>query len=111
MRGEDFVDRLPEQQVRVADDTCVRAHLTVVAARALSGDLLYKVRLADRPERLGPRIAVTGSAFNEDSLFDAMGAGIGEQFTQQISAAVAIPEVMVWIADREIGLEGFFFPG
>jgi hypothetical protein len=67
--------------------------------------------LADRPHFLGAAGAIARSALDEDGADDVVPrVDIGQELIEEIAPARMVPEVMVRIDDRQIGLDDLLGP-
>ena len=106
-----FQDRLhsvAEHEVGVADDAGGDLGGAVLAAGALGGETLDELDFADAPHFLGSRGAIHRMALDEYGLRDVVSAAeiVGE-LVEQVAVALAVPEMMVRVADGEVGFDGF----
>ena len=94
-----------QPQIGEADDA--GANLGLAAAPvALLGDRSDELAFADRAQFLGTAGAIARTALDEHARDDVVArAHIGQQFVEQIAAARVIPEMMVRVDDRQIGLD------
>ena len=129
--GADAAQLFSEEgaQICVADDPGAGAHLTVEPARRHRGDAVHELDLADGLERFGPADAVHRAALEVDGRTDIVTAlQIREQLVEEIPRHLPddlhewvigrrhilqnlgrpIPEMMMRIDDRQIGLEDRF---
>ena len=97
---------LAQAQVDVADDALAGAHRAVGARRAHRGDTVDELGLAERLHRLRTVLPVHHAAFDEHRRHEAVAvAAVGEQLGQHVAVGGAVPQVVVGIDDREIGLQ------
>ena len=108
VRVEHLADGRAELQVGVADDARAGAHLAVVAARALRRDAGDELRLTDRPQRLRPVAAIHRAALNEDGLAHIEVGRVFKQLVEKVARAREVPQVVVRIDDRQVGLNRRF---
>jgi hypothetical protein len=102
---------VPEPEISGADNACCGAEISILPASTLRSDALHKLRLADYAEFLRTVRAVHRSAFNEHRLPHVVALHIGNKVCQKITRRVAVtrvPEVVVRINDRKLGLERRF---
>ncbi len=105
-RRQHRLDAAAEHQVRMANDARAGADVAVDAARRHGGDAVDELDLADRLHLVRPVGAQHRARLHEHGGDDVVAAvGIGEQVVEQIAPARAIPQMMVRIDDRQIGLE------
>ncbi len=96
-----------EREIGMANDRLGDAAAAVIARSAHGGDAVDELDLADRRHLGGAMLAVHRLTFEEHRGDDVVAAAdIGEQFRQEVAAALRrIPEMMVRIDDRQIRLE------
>ena len=100
---------IAEHEVGVADDAGGDFRRSVLAAGALGGQPLHELGFSDATQILGPARAIHGVALDEHGLGHVVpGAQIIGQLIQQIAVALPIPEVVVRVADGEVGFDGLF---
>ena len=105
-RLEHRLDAAAEHQVGMSDDAGAGADLAVDAARRHRGDAVDELDLADRLHLLRPVGALHRARLHEHGREDVVAAvGVGEQIVEQVAPALAIPQVMMRIDDRQVGLE------
>ena len=97
-----------EQQVGAANDARSNTGLSILATSTLRCDALHEFGFSHDPKFLGSVDPIHGRAFDKYGLPDVVLVGIVEQFLQQIPVARSIPQVVMWIDDREIRFEGWF---
>ena len=104
-----------EAQVGEGDDAGGHARVAVTAAGAHRGDAVDELGLAHRAQGLRAVGAIHRRTFDEHRAAHvvacAMGiglAGIGQQLVEQVAVAVAVPQVVVRVADRQIGVDDLF---
>ena len=98
--------RAAEHQVGVADDAGAGADLAVDAARRHRGDAVDELDLADRLHLFRDIGAQHRARLHEHRRQDVVAAvGIGEQVVEQVAPVLAVPQVMMRIDDRQVGLE------
>ena len=107
---EDVGGGIADARVDGADDAGGDAGLAVGAGRAHGGDAVDELGLADAAIVLGAVGPEHGAAFDEYGRDDVVAAvGVGQELVEQIArlhAALAeLPEVMMGVADRQVGLE------
>ena len=97
-------------QVAAADDALGDAAGSVVARSTHRRDAVDELDLAQRGHLARAVLAVHRAAFKEDGRDDVVpAADIGQQFGQQIAAAMRrVPEMVVRIDDRQIRLQRRF---
>ena len=97
-----------EQQIGVADDAGAHRGAAVAAARAHRGDAIGKFNFADRPQRFRPAGAVHRAAIDIDGGDDVVaGCDVVGDLLDQIALAAAIPQMMMRIDDRALGVDDF----
>ncbi len=106
LRQQHRLDPVAERQIGIADDAGGDPGLAVIARRAHRRDAGDEVGLADRAH-LGRAIRpVHRAAFLEHGRDNVMaGVEVGEQFVEQIGVVAALPQMMVRIDDRQVGIE------
>ncbi len=130
MRAEHVLDLGPQPQIDMTDDPRAGAHVAVETARRHRGDAIHELGLTDGTQRLGSVGAVHGAAFQIDGAAHLVAAvQVGKQLVEQVAPDVAddvhetvigwrqvlqqlrrtIPQMMMRIDDREIGLEDLLF--
>jgi hypothetical protein len=96
-----------EAQIGKADDAGADPRLAA-APVALLGDRADEFALADAAHFLRPARAIARAALDEHGRDDIVARiAVRQQFVEQIAAARVIPQMMVRIDDRQIGLEDF----
>src|SRR5208282_2287685 len=94
-----------QPQICEADDAGANLGLAT-APIALLGNRPDELALADRTHFLGTAGPISRTALNEDGRDDVvLRVDVGQEFVEQIAAAWVIPEMMVRVDDRQIGLE------
>ena len=102
--------RRADAQFGVTDDAVAGFGLAVLARRAHGCDAIHELDLAHRLHRLGPVLAKHRAALDEHGAHDIMAlVAIGQQVGQQIAVGRPLPQMMVRIDDRQIGLERRLF--
>ena len=95
-----------QQQIGVADDAGADRGGTVAAAGAHRGDAIGEFNLADRPQRFRPAGAIHCAAIDIDGGDDVVaGCDVGGELLDQIALAAAIPQMMMRIDDRAVGID------
>ena len=103
------LDAAAKRQIGVADNTGADLGLAVDAAGAHGGDAVDELGLADRAHLFGAGGANHRAGLHKHRRDDVVTAvGIGQQLVEQIAPAGAVPEMMVRIDDRQLGLEDRF---
>jgi hypothetical protein len=103
-------DPVAQAQIRVADNSGADFGLTVDPTCAHSRDAIDELGLAYGPHFHGPGLTVHGAGLHEHGCEDIVStADIEEQIIEQITPTWSIPQVMVRIDDRQIGLENRLF--
>src|SRR5262245_15217447 len=110
VRVENLGGPIADAQVDGADDAGGDAGRAVAARGAHGGNAVDELGLADRAEGLGPVGPEHGAAFDEDGGDDVVSTGdVRADLVQEVallhSAFAGVPEVVVRIADGEVGLE------
>ncbi len=109
MRFEHRARRIAQREVHVGDDAGRDARVPVQTARGHRGYALGELRLPDGAQRLGTVRAVHRHAVHVDRARDPVAAAdVCEQLVEQVAihaAAHAIPEMVVRVADPQLGLE------
>ena len=106
MRRKHRLDAVAQRQIRVADDAGADLGLAVDAAGAHGGDAVDELGLADRAQLFGAVGAIHRAGLHEDGRDDVVAAvGVGQQLVEQIAPAGSIPEMVMRIDDRQVGLE------
>ena len=105
--GVEHVARLlAEAQVDMADDAGAGAQVPVEARRAHRRDAVGELGLADAAQLGRTVLAVHRVTVDEHGADDVVaGLRVGQQVVEQVVVAVALPEMVVRIDDRQIGLE------
>jgi hypothetical protein len=99
-----------QPQIGEADDAGANPGLNA-ASIALLRDRPDELAFADRAHFLGTAGAIARTALDEHGRDDVVPrAHIGQELVEQIAAARVIPEMMVRVDDRQIGLEDFLGP-
>ena len=107
-------DVVAELEVGVADDGGGGACFAIGAAGAGGGETLHKFDLAHGFELIGAVGAVHGAGLDEHGGADVVaGVEVGHQFMEEIALVwdapqPAVPEMMVRVAQGDIGFDGFF---
>ena len=108
----------PRHRSAKDDDAGGHARVAVAAAGAHGRDAVDELGLAHRAQRLGAVGAVHRRAFDEHRaahvVARAVGiglAGVGEQLVEQVAVAVAVPQVVVRVADRQGRVDDVFCGG
>ena len=97
---------IAEREVGEADDAGRDARSAVAAAVAHRGDAGHELRLAHRPHLRRAAGAVHRVALEEHGGDDVVaGAEVGEQLVEQVAMVGPLPQVMVGVDDRQLGLE------
>ena len=116
--SQHLAHRGAQAQVGEADDARGHARVAVAAAGAHRRDAVDELGLAHRAQRLGPVGAIHRRTFDEHRaahvVARAVGiglAGVGQQLVEQVAVAVAVPQVVVRVADRQLGLDDVFGAG
>src|ERR1700722_14176363 len=93
-----------QAQIGEADDA--GANLALAAAPiALLGDRPDELAFADRAHLLGTTGPITRTALDEHGRDDVMpGVDVGQEVVEQVTAARVIPEMMMRVDDRQVGL-------
>src|SRR5262249_13728548 len=103
---EHRLDPAAEAQVGVADDAGAGPRLAVGAAGAHRRDAIGEFGLAHLPQLDGPAGAQHGTGLDADGGNDVVTAGgVGDELLQQVAPIGSIPEMMMWVDDRQLGLE------
>ncbi len=113
MRLEHRLDPLAQGKIGITDDAGGNSGRPVPAAGAHRGETSHKLGLADRAHLRRPTGAVHRAAFEKHRRLDPVpGIQIREQIIEQIAMTGAlrraIPEMMVGVDDRQIGLKDRF---
>ena len=97
---------IAQGEVGKAHDAAADARRPVAAAVAHGGDAGHELDLAHRLHLLGPARAVHRAAFLEHRGHDVVpGVQVGQQLVEQIAEARHVPQMMVGVDDRQLGLE------
>ena len=97
-------------QIDVADDAGTDFRRTVAAGGAHRGDAVDEFGLADRAESLRTLGSVHGAALQENGGDDVVAAvDVGQQVVEHVYPVRAIPEMVVRIDDRQVGLQDRLF--
>src|SRR5579872_1631789 len=108
MRLENRVDFGAELKIGIADDAGADPRRSVEAAGAHRSDAIDELRFAKGRESRIAAGAIHRVALHEDGRLDPVARlDIRSQFVEKISGA-AIPEMMVRIDDRQVGLDNLF---
>ena len=100
------LDPAAQRQVGMADDAGAMPGLAVDAAGAHGGDAVDELGLADRLQLLRPCGAVHRAGLHIDRRDDVVAAvGVGQQLVEQVAPAGPVPQMVVRIDDRQVGLE------
>ena len=100
------LDTASERQIRVADNAGAHLGLAVDAAGAHGGDAVDELGLAYGAQLFGAGCSNHGPGLHEHRRDDVVtGAGICQQLIEQIAPAGPVPQVVVRINDRQLGLE------
>jgi len=106
VRLQHRLDAVAQREIGEAHDAGGDARRPVLPARAHRGLAGHELGLAHRPHLLGPRRAVHRVAFEEDGGDQVVaGRGVREEVGQEVAVPAAIPEVMVRVDERQVGLE------
>ena len=97
---------VPEAKVRKAHNSRRHSRFPIGAAGTHGRDAIHKFRFSHGAKGLGAFGAEHAVALNVDRADDAMaGLEISQEFVQQIAIAVSIPEMVVGIANRPLGVD------
>ena len=108
LRFEHRPRAVAEQQIDVADDAGADRGGTVAAAGAHRRDAVGEFDFADRAERFRSAGAVHRAAIDIDGRDDVVaGCDIGGHLLDHVALAAAIPEMMMGIDDRTLGIDDF----
>src|ERR1019366_5024487 len=100
---QDVLDFLTQAKIGVTDDRHRHASGAMAAARTHGGNPIDELDLSERPFGVGGTGAVVRSAFDEDGGFYVMATtDIAKDVRQQIRATVVVPQMVMWIDDRQI---------
>ena len=103
---EDALGPAADAQIDIADDPGDATRLAVFPRRAHRRDAVDEFGLAERFLLLRPVGAVHLAAFLEAGRDDVVAAAdVFEQVLEQVAVAGPVPQMMVRIDDRQIGLE------
>ena len=97
--------RVAACEIGVADQSAAQTGGAVMTTRAHRSDAVGKFDFANRFFFLGAALAQHRTGFDKHCGDDIVAAvDIGQQFFDQITAATVIPNVMMRIDDRQLGL-------
>ena len=106
VRLQHRLDAVAQGEIGEAHDAGGDARRPVEAALAHRRHAGHELGLAHRPHLLGPARAVHRVAFDEHRGDDVVaGADVGEELVQQVAVVRAVPQVMMGVDDRQVGLE------
>ena len=108
LRLEHWRHLVTEPQIGGANDTRRHPRLTILATRAHRRDSLDKLRLANHFERVRSVGTIHGCALDKDRLPHVVRRCVCYEILEQIAVARSIPEVMVRVNDRKVGLDRRF---
>ena len=105
-RLEHGLDPIAQREIGEADDARGDARRAVLAALAHRRDARDELGLAHRPHLDRAARAVHRVALQEHGRDDVVaGAEIGEQLVQQVAVVGPLPQMMMRVDDRQLGLE------
>jgi hypothetical protein len=106
-RLQHLFDRRAQGQIGVPDNAGADLGPAVGAARRRRGDTVGELDLADRAQLDWALGAVHRQPFEIDGRGDVVTvACVGEQFGQQVAAGFgSLDQMMMWVDDRQIGLD------
>ena len=112
LRIEHGTDGAPQRQVRVAHDPRRDTRVAVEARGAHGRDAVDELDLPDDPHLLGTVLPVHRGTLDEDRRDDVVpGVDIRQEIVEQVMMdrpfVPEFPEMMVGVADRQVGLERF----
>ena len=97
-----------EQQIGVTDDAGAQRGAAVAAARAHRGDAVGKFNFANRSQRFRSAGAIHRAAIDIDGRHDVVaGCDIAGDLLDHVALAAAIPQMMMGIDDRALGVDDF----
>ena len=106
MRLKHRLHPVAQREIGKADNPGTRGHRSIVAAGALGGYALDKLRLTDRFHLRRTVFAVHRQTLDKDGLHDRVTAvGVVQQLVKQITVAGMIPQMMVWVTDGQLGVK------
>ena len=104
VRFEDRLHAVPQSKVRVSNNPGVYLRLATLSDVVVR-DALHELCFPQRPHLGGAIRLVHGRTFEEDRLDDVVpGAEVDKQVRQEITVAGALPQVVVRVADRQVGV-------
>ena len=101
-------------QVHAANNASGNAARAVQARLAHGRDAVHKLRLANDPHRFRPARLVHGPTFDEDRADDIVASiYVRQDFVEQVFVCGAVfaefPQMMMWVADRQVRLQRFLY--
>ena len=106
VRLQDRLDPAAQSQIGVADDPGADPRLAVDSARTHGGDAVSELGFADRPhlDRAAPTVHRPGlHEHRRDDVVTA--AGVGQELIEEVTPARPVPQMVVRINDRQVGVE------
>ncbi len=109
VRLKHLCDRFAEREVCVAGYGCVDIGMHIGARGGFFSDCRDELGLAEGLHVLGAVGAVHGRAFEEDGADDVVpGSEVAQQVVEHVVVARSLPEVVVRVADGQVGVDGVF---
>ena len=106
MRFEHRRHGIAQSEIGEGDDSGGDARLDRKIASSLSRDIFEKFAFANRIHFSGTVVTIAVTTFDGDRRHDVVAAGeIGEQLIQQVNIGLALPKMMMRIADRQVRLQ------
>jgi hypothetical protein len=106
VRLQNRLDPAAQSQIGVADDPGADPRLAVESARTHGGDAVDELGFADRPHLYRAGAAVHRAGLHEHRRDDVVtAAGVGQQFIEEVTPARPVPQMVVRIDDRQVGLD------
>src|ERR1700704_6952653 len=106
MGRQDRLDASAQRPIGVPDNAGADSDLAVDSARTHGRDTVDELSLAHGPHLHGAGLAVHRAGLNEHGCDDVVAAvGVGEQLIKQVTPTGPVPQMVVRIDDRQIGLE------
>ena len=109
VRFKHLSDRFAEREVCVAGYGGVDVRMHIGARGGFFSDGRHELGLAEGLHVLGAVGAVHGRAFEEDGADDVVpGSEVAQQVVEHVVVAGPLPEVVMRVADRQVGVDGVF---